>query len=360
MENGTSKYKDINAENDANREMLLVLDDVKVHIKTDEGILKAVDGVNFSIKKGKTMGLVGESGCGKSLTSKAILAINPDNCKTMGRILFYKKDEDKPIDLASLKKDGEEIRAIRGGNISMIFQEPMTAFSPFYTIGNQIMENVLIHKTKNKEEAREIAIKMLHEVGIANPEKRIDQYPHEFSGGMRQRAMIAMALCCNPDLLIADEPTTALDVTIQAQVLELMKQLQKEFNMAILFITHNLGVIAETCDDVAVMYLGKIIEKTSVEEIFKDPKHPYTKGLIKSIPKMGKKKEKLYSIKGSVPLPIDLPPGCSFYERCEYRINGLCNKEPVPEIQVSENHVVSCFLYKHDNQFNKTRDGDSI
>lgn len=336
-------------ENNEYDDILLVLNDVKVHIKTDEGILKAVDGVNFSIKKGKTMGLVGESGCGKSLTSKAILAINPNNCKTTGKILFYKKNQSEPINLLNLKKDGEEIRSIRGGNISMIFQEPMTAFSPFYTIGDQIMENIYIHKTKNKKEAKEITVKMLREVGIADAEKRIDQYPHEFSGGMRQRAMIAMALCCSPDLLIADEPTTALDVTIQAQVLELMKQLQKEYGMAILFITHNLGVIAEICDDVAVMYLGKIIEKTSVKELFNNPKHPYTKGLIKSIPKMGKKNERLYSIKGSVPLPIDLPPGCNFYDRCEYRINGLCNKESVPEIQLSENHMVSCFLYNQQN-----------
>ena len=328
-----------------NNDILLRVNNLKVHIKVDEGILKAVDGVSFSIKKGKTMGLVGESGCGKSLTSKAILGINPKVCSTTGEVWFYDSEKKEAINLLKLEKDSAEIRAIRGGKISMIFQEPMTAFSPFYTIGNQIMENILIHKTKNKKEAKEIAVSMLEHVGIANAKKRINQYPHEFSGGMRQRAMIAMALSCNPDLLIADEPTTALDVTIQAQVLELMKNLQKKYGMAILFITHNLGVIAEVCDDVAVMYLGKIVEKAPIRELFKNPKHPYTKGLIKSIPKMGEKNKRLYSIKGNVPLPLDLPPMCPFYERCEYRIDGLCNKNEVPEIQLSENHTVRCFLY---------------
>ncbi|NLC67312.1 MAG: ABC transporter ATP-binding protein [Clostridiaceae bacterium] len=330
-----------------NNDILLEVRNLKVHIKLDEGILKAVDGVSFPIKRGKTMGLVGESGCGKSLTSKAIISINPDICQTTGEVLFYDSEKNEIINLLELEKDSAEIRDIRGKKISMIFQEPMTAFSPLHTIGNQIMENILIHKMKNKKEAKEVAINMLKRVGIADAEKRINQYPHEFSGGMRQRAMIAMALSCNPDLLIADEPTTALDVTIQAQVLELMNQLQKEYEMAILFITHNLGVIAEICDEVAVMYLGEIVERASVKELFRNPRHPYTKGLIKSIPKMGRKKERLYSIEGNVPLPLDLPPACHFYERCEYRMDGICNKQKVPEIQLSEDHMVKCFLYNN-------------
>jgi peptide/nickel transport system ATP-binding protein len=291
-------------ENNKQDRILLEINNLKVHINLDEGVLKAVDGVSFSLEKGKTLGLVGESGCGKSLTSKAIIGINPKNCITTGEILLNTGEEKKFVNILELKSDSKEIRAIRGGRISMIFQEPMTAFSPLYTIGNQIMENILIHRTGNKKEAEQIALETLERVGITDVKRRLYQYPHEFSGGMRQRAMIAMALSCNPELLIADEPTTALDVTIQAQVLELMKHLQKEYGTAILFITHDLGVIAEMCDEVAVMYLGKIVEKAAINEIFSNPKHPYTRGLLKSIPKMGKKiNERLYSIEGSVPLP---------------------------------------------------------
>ena len=323
---------------------LLEIKDLKVYIKIDEGTLQAVDGISFHMQKGKTMGLVGESGCGKSLTAKAILGINPDNCKSSGEILFDNKGQ--LVKLLELEKDGQQIRDIRGGEISMIFQEPMTAFSPLHTIGNQIMESILLHRTKDKKEAEAIAIEMLELVGIANAKERIRQYPHEFSGGMRQRAMIAMALCCNPDLLIADEPTTALDVTIQAQVLDLMNGLREKFGMAILLITHDLGVISEMCDEVAVMYLGHIVEKTTVREIFYNPKHPYTKGLLKSIPKMGNKGiERLHTIEGSVPLPLNLPPMCRFYERCQDRIEGLCNKCEVPEVQLSPDHTVKCFLY---------------
>lgn len=337
-------------ENEKNKQdkTLLEVKDLRVHFNTDEGILKAVDGVSFVLEKGKTLGLVGESGCGKSLTSKALIRINPKTSDLSGEVYFYSDEyeDEKSTNILELDNDSDEIRAIRGGKISMIFQEPMTAFSPFYTIGNQIMENILLHRTKDKKEAESIAIEMLDKVGIANPEKRIKQYPHEFSGGMRQRAMIAMALACNPALLIADEPTTALDVTIQAQVLELMKDLKNDLDTAILFITHDLGTVAEMCDEVAVMYLGKIVERGSVRDIFKDPKHPYTKGLINSVPVMGNvTKQRLESIEGTVPVPINLPKRCGFYDRCEQRIEGLCEQQEVSDIEVSPNHWVSCFHY---------------
>jgi peptide/nickel transport system ATP-binding protein len=334
-------------------EPLLSVQDLKIRIQMDNGEMKAVDGVNFEIKRGKTLGLVGESGCGKSLTSRAIISINPKECETSGKIVYHSSSEKtlNDINLLALDPRGEQIRSIRGRKIAMIFQEPMTAFSPMYTIGNQIMESILIHRTKNKKEAKRIALEMLSKVGISDQEKRFDQYPHEFSGGMRQRAMISMALSCNPELLIADEPTTALDVTIQAQVLELMKGLQKEFGMAILLVTHDLGIIAEMCDEVAVMYLGKIVEQSTVEELFYNPKHPYTKGLLKSMPRLGGiKNKRLESIEGSVPMAINMPPMCGFYDRCKDRIEGICNTQDVPQTRISENHKVRCFLYKDEDK----------
>jgi len=327
-------------------ETFLRVENLRVHFRLDEGVLKAVDGVSFVLQKGKTLGIVGESGCGKSVTSQAILRIVPEPGSIQGRILYRGRNGD-PVDLAALDEDGPEIRSIRGKDISMIFQEPMASFSPLYTMGNQLMEAILLHRTSDRNEARRIAIEMLDKVGIANPEKRIDEYPHEFSGGMRQRVMIAMALSCNPDLLVADEPTTALDVTIQAQVLELMKNLQDEFGMSILFITHDLGVIAEMCDDVAVMYLGKIVEYCNADELFYNPRHPYTTGLLKSIPKIGdrNKLEKLAAIKGVVPQPLDLPPQCGFHDRCERMMPGLCDSYDVPMAEVAPGHSVRCFLY---------------
>jgi peptide/nickel transport system ATP-binding protein len=327
--------------------LLIELKDLKIHFSIDEGILKAVDGVDLKIYEGKTLGLVGESGCGKSVTSQSLLKIVPPPGTVKGQILFHGKEES--LDLVPLDVDGEKIRSIRGKEIAMIFQEPMTSFSPLYTMGNQIMEAIKLHRTSDEEEARKIAIEMFKKVGISNPEKRLDEYPHEFSGGMRQRVMIAMALSCHPKLLIADEPTTALDVTIQAQVLELMQELQQEFGMGILFITHDLGVVAEMCDEVAVMYLGKIVEKASVDEIFHNPKHPYTKGLLKSIPVMGKeKKERLASIEGSVPVPLGLPPMCGFYERCPHFMKGRCDAADPSLIEVEEGHLVRCFLYEEE------------
>ncbi|OAX44968.1 ABC transporter ATP-binding protein [Paenibacillus sp. AD87] len=327
---------------------LLSVQDLKIRIQMENGVMNAVDGVDFNIYKGKTLGLVGESGCGKSLTSRSIISINPKECETSGTITYNSDSESTlhGLNLLSLKPTGKQIRSIRGRKISMIFQEPMTAFSPMYTIGNQIMEAIRIHQTRNKKEAKRIALEMLSKVGISDQAKRFDQYPHEFSGGMRQRAMISMALSCNPEILIADEPTTALDVTIQAQVLELMKSLQAEFGMAILLVTHDLGIIAEMCDEVAVMYLGRIVEQAPMREIFNNPKHPYTKGLLKSMPRLGGNKSKrLDSIEGSVPMPVNMPPMCGFYDRCKDRIEGVCNQQAVPKTAISDQHMVRCFLY---------------
>ena len=325
------------------QENILEIRDLKVNIKIDEGTLTAVRGVDFEIRKGETLGLVGESGCGKSLTSKAILGINEKNCKAEGEIIFD-VDELGRVNLLSLNPRGKEIRAVRGKQISMIFQEPMVAFSPMYTIGNQINEATLLHITKDKKKAKEISLDVMKKVGIANAEKRYDQYPHEFSGGLLQRALIAMALVCSPKLLIADEPTTALDVTIQAQILELMKELQKDFGMSILFITHDLGTVAKMCDRVAVMYLGRIVESASAVEIYKNPRHPYTQGLIGSVHKIGTKaQERLFSIEGTVPLALNLPKGCGFYERCRKRIEGVCNVHDPSLIDIGGEHKIACF-----------------
>ncbi len=325
-----------------NKQPIIQVKNLGVNIKMDEGLLTPVRGVDFEIHAGETLGLVGESGCGKSLTSKAILGINDKKCKSTGEILF--EDENgQVVDILSLNPRGKEIRSIRGKQISMIFQEPMVAFSPMYTIGNQINEATLLHITKDKKKAREISLNMMKLVGIANAEKRYDQYPHEFSGGMLQRALIAMALVCKPRLLIADEPTTALDVTIQAQILELMQQLQKELGMAILFITHDLGTVAKMCDRVAVMYLGKIVETGTALEIYKNPQHPYTRGLMGSVHKIGTlKQEKLFSIEGTVPLALNLKPGCGFYDRCLDRIEGVCDRVDPETVCLGGSHCVAC------------------
>ncbi len=327
----------------AKDDVILRMKDLKINIRVDEGVLTVVRGVDLEIHKGETVGLVGESGCGKSLTSKAILGINDKKCRAEGQILFDAEGTGM-TDLLSLKPRGREIRAIRGKQISMIFQEPMVAFSPMYTIGNQINEATLLHITKDKKKAKEISLDVMKKVGIANAEKRYDQYPHEFSGGMLQRALIAMALVCNPKLLIADEPTTALDVTIQAQILELMKTLQKDFGMSILFITHDLGIVARMCDTVAVMYLGRIVECASAVEIYGNPMHPYTRGLLGSVHKIGTKGQKrLFSIEGTVPLALNLPKGCGFYERCSKRIDGVCNVQDPQLTDLGDGHRVACF-----------------
>ena len=318
---------------------------LQIEIPIDEGLLTPVRSIDLDIYQGETVGLDGESGCGKSLTSKAILGINAKKCITKGEILF--NDEDKVLDLLKLEYGSKEIRSIRGKKASMIFQEPMVAFHPMYTIGDQINECTRLHITNDKKKSKEITIKMMEKVGIANPQKRYKQYPHEFSGGMLQRALIAMALVCHPSLLIADEPTTALDVTIQAQILELMKEIQKEYKMGILFITHDLGVVAKMCDRIAVMYLGQIVEMANVIELYSNPIHPYTKGLLGSVHKIGTKgQEKLFSIEGTVPLAMNLKENCSFFERCDKRKKGKCDLIMPQLVEVSPNHFVRCLNYE--------------
>lgn len=334
-----------------NNSNILEIADLRVGFQLEEGLLKAVDGVDLSIKKKNVLGLIGESGCGKSMTANSILRIVPGAGKIMGGEILFQKKDGSSIDIAGMRLDSRDLRDIRGSEISMIFQEPMTSFSPVHTIGNQIIETVLLHSDKDKKSAREVAIGALEKVGMPNPDKSIDFYPHQLSGGLRQRAMIAMALSCDPGLLIADEPTTALDVTIQAQILELMKRLQEEFGMAILYITHNLGVIAEISDEVAVMYLGMIVERASVNEIFRRPLHPYTEKLMKAIPRIGKtSKEKLVAIDGVVPIPLNLPVQCGFFPRCSKAIKNRCDRSVPALKEIEEGHFVRCFLYQNEEE----------
>ncbi len=318
---------------------------LKTYFYTEDGVVRAVDGVDFSIEPEKTLGIVGESGCGKSVTALSIMGLvqSPPGKIAAGEIIY--SQDGKEVDLTKLNPKGHEYRSIRGNEIAMIFQEPMTSLNPVYTIGNQIMEAIILHQHLNKHEAKQKAIEMLHSVGIPVPEQRVDEYPHQLSGGMRQRAMIAMALSCNPSLLIADEPTTALDVTIQAQVLDLMNDLRRDFKASIQFITHDLGVIADMADDVVVMYLGRIVESASVREVFHNAKHPYTQGLMNSIPSLKTtKKERLIPIKGVVPDPFDVPEGCGFEPRCPNAME-IC-KTKVPTLkEVTPGHLVSCWLY---------------
>jgi peptide/nickel transport system ATP-binding protein len=317
---------------------------LKTYFHTESGVVRAVDGVDFTIEPEKTLGMVGESGCGKSVTARSIMGLIPipPGKIEAGQILFHRNGN--VIDLVKLDPKGAEMRSMRGNEIAMIFQEPMTSLNPVYTIGNQIMEAIILHQRLSKKEARQKAIEMLHAVGIPAPEQRVDEYPHQLSGGMRQRAMIAMALSCNPSLLIADEPTTALDVTIQAQVLALMNTLRREFKTAILFITHNLGVIAKMADDVVVMYLGRIVEGGSVREIFHDPRHPYTRGLMNSIPSLATtRKERLIPIEGVVPDPSEMPKGCGFGPRCPHAMEICSEKIPILT-EVAPGHIVACWL----------------
>lgn len=327
---------------------LLEVRDLRIHFFTDEGVVKAVDGVDLDIERGKTLCLVGESGCGKSVTSRAFLNIIRSPGRLVGGQMLYKKQlpdgSYTVIDIAKMNPKGREIRRIRGKEIAMIFQEPMTSLSLMHTVGDQIMEMILLHEQVSKAEARTQAIELLRRVGIPKPERLIDEYPFRLSGGMRQRAMIAMALSCNPTMLIADEPTTALDVTTQAQILDLMLDLQKQYNMALLFITHDLGVVAEIADDVAVMYLGKIVERSDADTVFNAPKHPYTQALLRSIPKMEMERSVLDPIKGMVPSPFRRPTGCPFHPRCTQRMEHCKTVVPTP-VQVEHNHVVTCLLY---------------
>jgi len=325
-------------------ETLLEVRDLKTYFYTEDGVVPAVDGVSFSVDKGETIGIVGESGCGKSVTSLSVMRLipNPPGKIVDGEIIF----EGKNI----LEKSEAEMRHIRGNEISMIFQEPMTSLNPVFTVGDQIMEAIMLHQKVGKREARKKTIEMLRLVGIPSAEKRVDEYPHQMSGGMRQRVMIAMALSCNPRLLIADEPTTALDVTIQAQILDLMLKLKEDLGTAIMLITHDLGVVAETVNKVVVMYAGKIVESADVVSIFKKPEHPYTLGLLGSIPKVNEDRERLQVIEGVVPNPFNMPTGCRFHPRCSF-VRDICKEEEPELVDVEAGHQVRCwrFLGYHKN-----------
>ena len=359
-------------------EPLIDVKDLRVEFNLREGVVKAVDGFNLTIYRGETVVVIGESGCGKSVTARAILNMIPKPGKvTNGEILYYRQakpgrangNSETPdvVDITQLHPDGETIRQIRGGEIGMIFQEPMSSLTPVYTagthiheavglhhltpnrkVGEQIAEGVSAHRKVTKEESRAIAIEMLRKVGIPKPDQRVDSYPHQLSGGQRQRVMIAIALSCEPAMLIADEPTTALDVSIEAQILDIMRDLQQTVNMAILFITHNLGVVASMAHEIVVMYMGKAVERAKVEDLFYNPKHPYTQSLLKSIPQLGKKKagERLASISGMVPDPFHLPTGCVFHPRCPAFMPGKCDKIAPKWTKVDNDHWVSCLLYE--------------
>ncbi len=322
-------------------EKLVDIIDLKTYFYTEDGVVRAIDGVTFHINKGETLGVVGESGCGKSVTSLSIMRLIPDPPGKIveGQILFEGED--------LLKKSEAAMRKIRGNDISMIFQEPMTSLNPVYTVGSQISEAIELHQGLDRKAALEKAVEMLRLVGIPLPERRIREYPHQMSGGMRQRVMIAMALSCNPKLLIADEPTTALDVTIQAQILELMKGLKEELNTSIMLITHDLGVIAEMAERVVVMYSGKIVEEADVVSLFRQPLHPYTEGLLNSIPRIDAKKERLHVIEGTVPNPLNMPSGCRFHPRCPY-VEDICRAQEPELIQVDVGRYVSCWMRQDD------------
>ena len=316
---------------------LLDINNLSTHFFTDEGVVPAVENVSFKVMKGETLGLVGESGCGKSVTSLSIMRLieSPPGQIVNGSIIFEGKD------LTKLSQ--KEMEDIRGNRIGMIFQEPMTSLNPVFTIGFQITEALMQHRNVDYDEAYEEAVRSLRHVGIPAPEQRFHEYPHQLSGGMRQRAMIAMAIICKPSLLIADEPTTALDVTIQAQILDLLNKLQNETNMSILLITHDLGVVAETAHRVVVMYASKVVEEASVADIFKNPNHPYTKGLIESVPKIDEHKDQLYDIPGVVPDPRHFPSGCKFHPRCP-KCFEKCKTEEPELIQIDEKHKSACWL----------------
>lgn len=326
---------------------LLDVRDLHVSFGTENGRVEVLKGVSFSIGRKRILGVVGESGCGKSVTARTIMRILDRSAKIdAGEILF--QNSVGTVDLASLPDGDRRLRAMRGNEIGMIFQEPMSSLNPVLTVGHQISEGLRLHRRIGKTEAREHAVRMLRAVGIPSPEERFDAYPHELSGGMRQRVMIAMALCCDPSLLIADEPTTALDVTIQAQILDLLNGLRDEFGTAILFITHDLGVIANTADDVMVMYLGRVIEKGPVNDVFADPQHPYTQGLLQSVPSVsGQVQPRLKAIEGSVPSLANPPSGCGFRDRCPHTFAKCANI--VPELRVtSDAHFVACHLFDNE------------
>jgi oligopeptide/dipeptide ABC transporter ATP-binding protein len=324
---------------------ILSVRDLKTYFFPDEGVVRAVDGASFDIYPGQTLGVVGESGCGKSVTARSILNLVEEPGRIVsGEILL--RDEFGTIEITRLKPDGHGMRSIRGGTIAYVFQEPMTSFSPVHTIGSQIMEAILEHRQVSKREARARSIELLRRVGIPRAEARMDEYAFQLSGGLRQRAMIASALACDPKVLIADEPTTALDVTTQAQILQLLRDLQAQNGMAIMLITHNLGVVAEMADDVVVMYLGKVVEEGSVDDLFFNPRHPYTRALLRSIASLSDEpRSKLPTISGSIPHPYNRPTGCQFNPRCPNFMPGTCDQFEPQLLPTSERQLVSCFLY---------------
>ena len=327
-------------------EVFLEVKGLRTHFFTDEGVVKAVDGADFQVRRGKTLCIVGESGCGKSITARSILQLLAKIGKIVEGEILLSRDSGEVLDLAALKPQSKVMQSIRGKEISMIFQEPMSSLSPVHTIGNQIMEAIQLHFDADKKEAKRRASEILQRVGIPKAETRLGSYVFELSGGMRQRAMIAMALSCQPRLLIADEPTTALDVTTQANILDLIRELQKDMDMTIIFITHDLGVVAEIADEVVVMYLGKAVESGDVDTIFHDPKHPYTRELLQSIPKLGSlDRGRLQPIPGMVPHPFARPNGCGFHPRCESFLQDTCDQIEPSAIRLSKNSHVRCLLY---------------
>jgi peptide/nickel transport system ATP-binding protein len=325
---------------------ILSVRDLKTYFRADEGVVRAVDGVSFDVFAGRTLGVVGESGCGKSVTARSVLGIVDRPGRIEGGAITLTRANGASVDLAALDPASAELRDIRGKEIALIFQEPMAAFSHYYTVGNQIAEAVLLHSDASKAEARNRAIEMLRMVGVPRPERRVDDYPFQLSGGLRQRVMIAMALACDPRILIADEPTTALDVTTQAQILELLRSLQEQHGLAIILITHDMGVIAEMADDVVVMYLGRMAEQGPVDQIFHAPKHPYTRALLRSIPSiMAEPRARLATLAGSIPHPLNRPPGCPFHPRCPDAIAGACERAEPPTIIEDSRRSVACFLH---------------
>ena len=325
---------------------ILEVNELAITLSSDQGTVDVIQSVSFTLEPGRTLALVGESGCGKSVTAASILRLLPRELAiTRGSIQFRSPGNGEVTDIAKLAPRGAAIRGLRGNDIAMIFQEPMSSFSPLYTIGNQIGEVVRLHRKVSRKEARDITTGLLDRVGIPEARGAVDRYPHEYSGGMRQRAMIAKALSCDPALLIADEPTTALDVTIQAQIIELMQELQQEFHMAIIFITHDLAMVAQVADEVCIMYAGRVVERGHVRDIFHDAKHPYTRDLLNAMPRLGTLSQALVAIEGNVPGLFDMPSGCRFHPRCTSLMAGTCNVRAPNLAQVSESHIVECHLH---------------
>ncbi len=340
----------------SDKDIILQVEDLHTHFHTESGVVRALSGVDFTVRRGQVLGIVGESGCGKSVTAQCIMNMVPNPGRIVGgKITYYRRPTEGAgtvgeIDITAQRPRSRIMRQIRGNDIAMIFQEPMTSLDPLYTVGNHLMEAINLHQNLQRRAAKEWAIETLERVQLPEPARVFDSYPHQLSGGQRQRVMIAIALSCNPALLIADEPTTALDVTTQAQILELMQNLQEETGMSIIFITHDLGVVAEICDEVAVMYLGKVAEQTSVDAAFYDPKHPYTSSLLRSIPRLDEEKqERLTVIKGNVPDPSQVPAGCSFHPRCPEFMPGVCNVHEPALIPLTPQQQVRCLLYSSEH-----------